>query len=133
MRLETDLGTWDNVSPNELVRHLNDLNLDNNTRAILSRANEVYMQTAVFENGYVLEKRDGSKATHQHAIHLLRTSPLEGPPERQPSWWQKLLGLPPMRLTHQHAFTQDEMRTVFMSYLTGEDQPQFLRWERGYS
>ena len=130
MRLETDLETIDDVDEAGLRRALATLGSDRNTRAILSVADEIYIQTATFDNGFVIEKREGDEASHFHAV------PPHGPlapwrekPKR--SWWERVLN-PSDFLVSECAFEKDEMIAAFARYLHGREGDLGLEWSQGY-
>ena len=128
MELETDLGTYHIKSEYELRKHLTALDLQTNTRAILSTGEQSYMQCAVVANGYIIERRDGSAATHERATYAEDRKPLPMPDGAKQSWWQKLLGLNLAPAEHDDTFTQEEMIATFESHLGGKPNPSYIRW-----
>ena len=130
MRLETDRVTIDDVTIEELREELGLLDGADNTRAILSRGEEFYLQTAWFDNGFVIEKREGSEAEHFHAVP--RHAPLPAtriPPKR--SWLQRLFGSSDF-LTSECAFSKADMIGAFEAYHQGTEAQLPLEWGAGY-
>jgi hypothetical protein len=76
MKLETDRVTIADVTADQLRKELDLLDGVDNTRAILSQSDEVYLQAAWFDNGFVVEKREGSEAAHFHAVPLHASLPV---------------------------------------------------------
>ncbi|MBA4771517.1 MAG: hypothetical protein H2054_00240 [Sphingomonas sp.] len=130
MRLETDRVTIDSVTADQLRRELALLNPVDNARAVLSRSEEVYLQTAVFDNGFVIEKREGSEAAHFHAVPS--HSPL--PPTRaepKRSWFARIFW-PSNFLVSACAFPQETMFRAFEAYLAGRETDTPLVWRAGF-
>lgn len=130
MRLETDRITIEDVSAAQLRSELALLDMKTNMRAILSSDEEVYLQTAAFDNGFVVERRDGSEETHSHAV------PPHGPlpalrPEPKRSWWERLL-MSPDFLISECAFSQADMTRIFLAYHAGKEAEPPVTWEPGY-
>ena len=134
MRLETDEGIIEISAPNELRDQLARLDVLNN-RAILSTADEQYIQTGTYDNGFVIEKRVGSEDQHFFArFRGGRQALLPSPsPTEKPKWWEKLLGFSRRPLIATHAFTQAEMMDVFEAFFTGAPDPEFIEWVSGYA
>ena len=131
MQLETDLVSIDNVTADQLRAELARLDRDSNTRAILSSDERTYIQTAVFGNGYVIEKRcGGGDETHFHAVpRHAELPPLEPKPEL--SWWQRLLWQSTFP-TSECAFTLDQLQQVFRAYLEGRESDVPKQWDQGF-
>lgn len=131
MHLETDLASIDDVDAEQLKAELDRLDGDKNTRAILSIDDHTYIQTAAFDNGYVIERRNGGgEETHFHAVPRHSELPsLRPKPER--SWWQRLLTTSNY-LTSECAFTLDQVQQVFQAYLNGEECDIPKQWDQGF-
>ena len=130
MKLETDLETIDHVDAVALRRALATLDGKDSTRAILSSADEIYLQTAFFDNGYVIEKRVGNEERHFHAVPVHPPlPPLREKPRR--SWLQRLFAAPDF-LTSECAFTKDRMIEIFVAYLEGRLDRMNIEWSQGY-
>ncbi|HEY5713661.1 MAG TPA: hypothetical protein VIT38_17325 [Allosphingosinicella sp.] len=86
------------------------------TFAILSRADEDYVQTMMEKDGCVIEKREGRDDAHFRA-----TRPSFAPPEKV-KWWQ--FGKRPQN----EYFTLAETEEVFASYADGREPPLFVQW-----
>lgn len=134
MDIETDEGTFRVAEPSELKAHLARLNRENN-RGILSTGDERYIQTAVYDNGFVIEKREGSEARHYHARYRGGRDRLPSllPRPEKPSWWMRLLGFSHTSGLAEHAFSYHEMEQVFVAYFNGAPMPAFVEWVEGYS
>ncbi|APE27962.1 hypothetical protein [Aurantiacibacter gangjinensis] len=130
MRLETDRITIADVSPEQLHAELARLGEDNG-RAILSADDTTYIQTAVFDNGFVIERRDGGgEDTHFHAVPRHAELPPPAPrPERR--WWEKLL-LSDNILTSECAFTLEQVQRIFADYLAGRQSDIPRQWDQGF-
>jgi hypothetical protein len=74
---------------------------------ILSSAPETYIQTAIRDGDYVIEKRDGSGERHFAARRV-------GP-------------APEVR---EDLFSFDEVREIFLAYAAAAPMPPLVRWER---
>ena len=130
MRLETDLEVIDDVDHASLSRALSALDVDTNTRAILSSGDEIYIQAAYFSNGFVIEKREGNEESHFHAIPS--HPPLPNLRQRTKlSWWKRIF-YPTHFLTSEYAFKKDEMIHIFATYLDGRESELNLKWSPGY-
>lgn len=130
MHLETDLASIEDVTPQQLREELALLNSDTSTRAILSIDGEHYLQTAAYDNGFVIEKREGSEDKHFHAVpdHL----PLAAPAAPRKGWIERLFGLgKPNNSTY--AFTLTQIEDVFLAYLEGREPDPPLKWAPGYT
>lgn len=130
MRLETDLAEIDDVTPEQLSKELALLG-DDNTRAILSRNEATYIQTAVFANGFVIERRDGGgEETHCHAVpRHAELPPLK--PKAKRGWLAKLF-FADQELTSECAFTLDQVQTIFADYLAGRESDLPKQWDQGF-
>ena len=133
MRLETDLVEIEDVDAERLRIELSRLG-KNNCRAILSSDDRAYIQTGVYDHGFVVEKREGGgDDTHFHAVPRHPELPLPGPPPKR-SWWERFvypqIGAPRVSA---HAFTLDEVQQIFASYLAGHTSDIPDRWEQGFS
>ncbi|WP_067734302.1 hypothetical protein [Novosphingobium naphthalenivorans] len=130
MKLETDRVTIDEVTIAQLREELGSLDGVDNTRAILSRGDEFYLQTACFDNGFVIEKREGSEADHFHAVP--RHAPLPAtrtPPKR--GWLRRLFASSDF-LTSECAFSKADMIRAFAAYYEGTEAQLPLEWKEGY-
>ena len=130
MRLETDLAEIDDVTPWQLRAELARLG-DGNGRAILSRGELTYIQTAAFGNGFVIERRDGGgEETHYHAVpRHSELPPLK--PKAKRSWLAKLFFTDP-DLTSECAFTLDQVQAIFADYLAGRTSDIPKQWDQGF-
>ena len=134
MQLETDEGIFNIMTVAELRDQLTRLD-KGNSRAILSTGDQQYIQTGVYDNGFVIEKREGNEESHFHARYRggrEMLSPSSAPAEK-PRWWERLLGLSRQPLVAHHAFTRAEMTDVLEAYLVGASDPEFLEWSTGYA
>ncbi len=130
MHLETDLVRIDDVTPEQLQEELGRLGKDNH-RAILSSDGSTYIQTAVFDNGFVIERRDGGgEETHFHAVPRHAELPTARPKPRR-RWWEKLLSSGDF-LTSECAFTLDEVQQIFADYLAGRQSDVPKQWDQGF-
>ncbi len=132
MQLETDLIQMDILESAGLATALSTLDPVTNTRAILSKSGNDYVQAGAYANGFAIEKRSGNQASHVHARHLSR-GPLEpDPPIKERSWWQKLFGIDTGPYVHDYTFTLDEVIEIFTAYFDGKDFPSYVTWHEGY-
>jgi len=124
------MGIIDDVTAEQLRTHLALLGADN-TRAILSSDANTYIQTAAFDNGFVIERRNGGgEETHFHAVpHHAELPPLRPKPEQK--WWQRLLA-PAKFLTSECAFTLEDVQQVFLAYLEGRESDIPKQWDAGF-
>ena len=86
------------------------------TFAILSRADEDYVQTMMEQGGCVIEKREGSAAAHFRAVRRRFA-----PPEPV-KWWQF------WKRPEGAYFTLAETEEVFACYADGRAPPLFVQW-----
>jgi hypothetical protein len=77
--------------------------------AILESAPDVYVQAALLDGGFILEKREGYDGRHFRAVHQTKPAPSGGDGSR---------------------FSQEEVEATFLAFASGEDGPDFMRWER---
>ena len=134
MRLETDEGIIEISALHQLRDQLVRLDVLNN-RAILSTADEQYIQTGKNDNGFVIEKRVGSEDQHFFAKFRGGRQAL-GPSTsltKKPKWWEKLFGLSRQPLIATHAFTRAEMMDIFEAFFTDAPDPDFIKWVNGYA
>ncbi len=130
MHLETDLANIDDVTHDQLRAELSRLG-DGSDRAILSIDGSTYIQTAVFGNGLVVEKREGGgEETHFHAVPRHPELPPAKPKPKR-LWWQKLFAHDP-DLTSECAFTLAEVQQIFADYLAGRTSDLPKQWDQGY-
>ncbi len=61
-------GTTEVTTVEDLARQLRMLNAECNTFAILSSSDEVYIQTALRNGSYEVEKREGTETAHFEAV-----------------------------------------------------------------
>lgn len=130
MRLETDRCTIDNVTAEQLRQELEQLDGTGNTRAILSKGDEIYMQTAWFDNGFVVEKREGSEARHFHAVPQRAPLPSNVTPPKR-NWFQRL-SLPSNFQTSECAFSKEDMIAFFLAYREGNEAKLSFEWKAGF-
>ena len=129
MRLETDLTEIADVTAEELHRELARLGSEDNARAILSRHAHTYLQTAIFDNGFVVERRDGGgEETHFHAVPRHAKLPAVKP---KPAWWKRVW-FSGLYTTSECAFTLDEVQTIFGDYLAGRESDIPRKWDQGF-
>ena len=133
MQLETDEGTFTIDDVAALNSKLRRLNRENNQRAILLVAGEIYLQTAVHSNGFVIEKREGSEDLHFYAQFRGGRPPIP-PPDPPPTrrWWHRLFPQLPVLAPGQHVFTDTEVLEIFELYFLGKPDPSYVEWIRGY-
>ena len=130
MRLETDNHLVENVPAGELRAILARLSAEGDNRAILSVADEIYLQTAVFDNGFVVEKREGSEDRHFHAVPEHPPLPASRPKPKR-SWWDRIFKVSDF-LTSECAFSKADMIEIFEAYLQGREPTVRLTWDSGY-
>ncbi|MEL6487731.1 MAG: hypothetical protein AAFQ13_11405 [Pseudomonadota bacterium] len=133
MQLETDLFTAEILTNSGLREALEQLHPKANTRAILSRDANTYIQAGAYDNGFVIEKRSGDEASHVHARHTFRDAPLDAPVPEKRGWLQRLLNTHVGAGPHDHAFSQEEVADVFVAYFEGSPDPDFVTWHPGYA
>ena len=129
MRLETDRHSIEDVDRARLCAVLEGLAPGHDDRAILSQEDEFYLQTAVVDNGFVIEKREGSEDRHFHAVP--RHAPLPGSPQPKRGFFQRLLKVDASS-TSECAFSRADMIDIFESYLRGESPRIAFEWDSGY-
>ena len=130
MKLETDRVTIEDVTAEQLRAAIDLLDGVDNSRAILSRSDDVYLQTAWFNNGFVVEKREGSEAAHFYAVPPYGPlAPVQAPPKR--NWFQRLFASPDF-LTSECAFRKADMIGIFTAYHDGKDASLALDWREGF-
>lgn len=130
MVLETDRGVVRDVTLDQLRAELALLDGDDSTRAVPSQGDEAYLQTAWFENGFVVEKREGSEDRHFHAVppHA-PLGPLRAAPKR--SWFQRRFTASNFQ-TSECALGHQDMMEMFAAYFEGREPGVQMRWEAGY-
>jgi hypothetical protein len=107
MKLETEQGgTREIVSVAELQAQLAALAPEGNSFAILSVEDEVYLQAAADIEGFLVERRDGSAASHLKAVRTML----------DPTWELDRFALP-------------EVTAMFTAYLADQPMPATVRWE----
>ena len=130
MQLETDLHHIADVQAEDLRRILASLAPGHDSRAILSVSDDHYIQTATFDNGFVIERREGSEESHAHAVPAHpELPPLRPKPKR--SWWERLLKVGDF-LTSECAFSQTDMIEIFEAYFQGREPTVKFTWDSGY-
>ena len=100
---------------------LTTLDPERNTFAILLRSEDSYLQTSARDDGFIVEKRDGSHLSHFCAAHM----DFHAPPSSEHKWWQVWRSD-----TGQDRFSRDEMMEIFTAYLRREATPSSVRWVR---
>ena len=133
MQLETDLLTAEILTNSGLREAPEQLHPEANTRAILSRDANTYIQAGAYDNGFIIEKRSGDEVSHVHARHTYRDVPLEAPVPEKRGWLRKLLNIRLSAGSHDHAFSQEEVVEVFVAYFEGSPDPDFVSWHPGYA
>ena len=118
MRLQLENGFEGEVTgAAALEAALRSLNTSSNTFAILSNGDERFLQTAREEDGFIVEKRDGSFRTHFCAARPGSVRKLE-----------KQSFLLPRADLGQDRFTLDEVTDLFVSYWRGTPAKVEVDW-----
>ena len=132
MLLETDLLQMEILNSAGLPEALAMLDQKSNTRAILSKDDQNYIQAGAYSNGFIVERRSGNEESHMHARPYGR-EPLASSPKAKEAWWKRLL-MPAGDLgPHKYAFTREEMVALFVAYFDEAPNPDFVTWHNGYS
>jgi hypothetical protein len=120
MKLKLERGFEGETRDPAAVRTaLQTLNSNDNTFAILSSDDETYIQTGAQEDGFIIERRDGSYNSHFYAARPGLHQPL-----KDRSW---LLAAADVG---QDRFTLDEVIDIFSAYLSGVAPHTSVQWVR---
>ena len=95
-----------------------------NSFAILELENGHYIQTALRDDGYVIEKQLGSLAEHFSAFDPERA----GPTELKRPFWQRLLGGASKAMEEQHTFALEDVVACFSAFMGEGEQPAQIAW-----
>ena len=118
MKLHTEVGFERDVADDaELRAALTKLDSDGNNFAILSTADETYIQTALYDDGFEIEKREGSQEAHFTAT---RPGLLPAPPRKKSRW-----NIP---VPVYNRYSLDETVRIFCAYLAGAPEPFPIAW-----
>ena len=133
MQLQTAHCEWPVDTEDQLRANLEALD-DRDEFAILSTAPEHYMQTAMQADGFIIEKREGSEATHFHARRTSERSdkPIAAEEDEKRSWFSRLFGTQSNTAVAERIFTREEMIEVFLAYYLQRPSPAFVKWAGGY-
>jgi hypothetical protein len=122
MLLTTEKGSAEHIGdPSQIVMCVSALKQPTNTFAILASKDQHYLQTALTDGGFVLEKRLGSAGHHFTATHFFRQPTII---YKKP-WW-KFWG----QAETADCFQQSEVVAAFSAFFSGSPDPTFLRWNR---
>jgi hypothetical protein len=122
IRLELENGTAEDAPSAERVRELlATLSANGNSFAILASGDHDYMQTALSDGGFVLEKRMGGPDAHFEATHLIPR-----PVRTFAKPWWKFWGEP----STGDCFDLRQVTEAFLAYLSGAPDPGFIQWKR---
>ena len=117
MKLQTERRQESEIADEaELRTELLNLNVQRNTFAILSRADETYLQTAAMEDGFAIERREGSADTHVFA-----SRPGVARLQAKKSRWKISAPL-------YNRYSIDETIRIFSAYLAGAPEPFPIIW-----
>ena len=120
MKLELERGfTGETNDPDAVRTALQTLSATDNTFAILSSGDETYIQTGVQDDGFIVEKRDGSSTDHFYAAR---------PGLHQPLKDESLLL--PTADRGQDRFTLAEVQDIFVAYMSGNAPSTSVQWVR---
>jgi hypothetical protein len=118
MQLETEADGRAPISGlSELRDRLARLDPGMNSFAILSRAEEAYLQTSAENDGFIIERRDGDFTRHFYAARRGARRPL-----KNQSW------LIPKADRGQDRFSREEMLELFSSYWGGDNLLGSVAW-----
>ena len=133
MQLQTAHCEWPVDTEAQLRDNLEELD-DRDEFAILSTAPEHYMQTAMQSDGFIIEKREGSEATHFHARRTSERSdrPISAAKDKKRSWFSGLFGSQSNTAGANRVFTREEMIEVLVAYYLQQRSPPFVEWADGY-
>ena len=133
MQLQTAHCEWPVDTEAQLRANLEALD-DRDEFAILSTAPEHYMQTAQQSDGFIIEKREGSEATHFHARRTSERAdkPIAAGKDKKHSWLSRLFGTQSNTTVAERIFTREEMIEVLVAYYLQQPSPVFVKWADGY-
>jgi hypothetical protein len=118
MDLETEADGRSKVSSlDELRSRLARLDPANNSFVILEKDKDTYIQAAAEEDGFIIERQDGSFARHFYAARPGLQQALQ-----KGSW------LIPQADRGQDRFSLEEMVDMFSAYFSGSIMPSNIAW-----
>jgi hypothetical protein len=121
MELTLEDGTVRQIhASGELRPLLETLNDEDNTFAILAKAEEDFIQTSRDSSGFVVETRRGSASEHFAAA---RTSSPSAPPPGD-TWWGS------RKRTDHELFDLEETISLFAAWIEGREPPPLIQWVR---
>ncbi|WP_299196243.1 hypothetical protein [uncultured Erythrobacter sp.] len=119
MEIWTERETIADPTPEQIHNTIADLRFDE--PAVLSRAEEIYIQTMLTQHGFLLEKREGDAAHHYEAV------PNDGRARMitKPPWWAFWA-----KTTSIYYFSSEEVIEAFQEYQKGNADPSFVTWNQ---
>ena len=122
MRLMMETGRDRNVRDSgQLAKLLDTLDSETNTFAILEKSDDTYLQVAARDEGFIIERRDGSHRAHSYACHL----GFQRPVLAEHKWWKVWRSD-----VGQDRFSLEEVKRVFEDYLLSRSNSSNIEWVR---
>ncbi len=123
MKLSLENGREESISdPADLAPFLRRIDRDGNNFAILASADEHYVQAAMIEGGFIIEKRLGNAASHFEATRTAPSMPVAAPAR---PWW-KFWGNDGVKADR---FTLDDVIRTFAAFMGDGSEPVGLHWK----
>jgi hypothetical protein len=120
LTIELENGTKERISdPARLAALLGTLDRGDNSFAILARADGVYIQTALTDSGYVIEKRLGNEMSH---VEAARRAAQPAAPVARP-WWKFWHSAP-----KADCFPLEDVVQCFAAFMGEGQEPSGLHW-----